>query len=123
MSAKFKLVPNPTFEHTVKIPRAGDEDAELQFTFKHHSLKDMKAIQNNFKDKLEKASKLKGEDKQEEAVRKLQLEFINALATGWEVEDEFCDENLNFMLDNYPRAFDAITTQYQAELWSIRQKR
>lgn len=123
MSAKFQLVPKSTFKHTVTIPRPGDDDAELQFTFNHMSIKKLNAEQKEFAAKHDKIGKIKDEEKRDAELSKLQVEFIKVLASGWEVEDDFSDENISFMLDNYPRAFDSITTQYQAELWAVRQKR
>lgn len=122
MSAIFSLVPNKTFDHTVKIPRPGADDAELQFTFNHHSLRDLKAKQKDMAKEYEKAGKIKDDDKRDEAALKLQAGFIMWLASGWEVADEFSEENIITMLVNYPRSFDAINTHYQAELWCIRSK-
>lgn len=122
MSAIFSLVPDSTFDHTVSIPRSGKDDAKLTITFNHHSLRDLKAKQKELAKQYEKNSKIKDEEARDEAGIKLQVEFIQWLATGWEVADEFSAANIQKMLEGYPRAFDAITTHYQAELWCIRSK-
>ncbi|QYA57218.1 hypothetical protein [Escherichia phage KW1E_UTAR] len=122
MSAIFSLVPNKTFDHTINIPRAGYDDAKLKMTFNHHSLRDLKAEQKTFAEAYEKVSKIKDEEKRDDEGRKLQVKFLQWLASGWEVADEFNEANILTMLENYPRSFDAITTQYQAELWCIRSK-
>ncbi|WP_228728815.1 phage tail assembly chaperone [Klebsiella michiganensis] len=41
MSAIFKLQPNPVFKADVAIPRAGEEDGVLNFTFKHRPIKEL----------------------------------------------------------------------------------
>ncbi|HCI6019538.1 TPA: hypothetical protein NPN74_001580 [Klebsiella quasipneumoniae subsp. quasipneumoniae] len=102
MATEFKLTPNPTFKATVKIPRAGDGDGELTFTFKHHPL-------NELADK----EKLEG---------KTALDFITEIATGWALGDEFNRENLETLMNNYPGALKAITETYYRELLGNREK-
>ncbi|VAK71359.1 Domain of uncharacterised function (DUF1789) [Enterobacter hormaechei] len=41
MATKFTLQPKPTFKANVSIPRAGDEDGVLTFTFNHKPLKEL----------------------------------------------------------------------------------
>lgn len=45
MAVKFTLVPSPTFKADVKIPRAGLDDGELTFTFKHLPLNEVSNIE------------------------------------------------------------------------------
>lgn len=123
MSAKFKFVPDATFEHTVYIPIAGAEDAALVMTFKHKSTRELSDEQKEFSKKYESAMKIKDEEKRVEAVKKIQVEFLRLFCAGWEVEEPFSDENIIQTMANYPRFFDALTSQYQAELYAVRQKR
>ena len=102
MAAKFTLQPNPTFKANVKIPRAGDEDGELTFTFKHMPL-----------DELSDLEKLDD---------KTALDFLVEITTAWALPDEFTRENLEVLLNNYPGALTAITETYYRELLGNREK-
>ena len=46
--AKFKLVADPTFKCKVLIPRAGQEDGEIEFTFKHYIPKELENFETEF---------------------------------------------------------------------------
>ncbi|WP_234007102.1 phage tail assembly chaperone, partial [Cronobacter turicensis] len=46
MTTRFTLQPKPTFKADVKIPRAGDEDGVLTFTFKHYPLDQLAKMEN-----------------------------------------------------------------------------
>lgn len=102
MASKFTLQPNPTFKANVKIPRAGDEDGELTFTFKHIPLKELAALE-------------KMDDK-------TALDFIEGITTAWALPDEFNRDNLDMLLNNYPGALQSITETYYRELLGNRQK-
>lgn len=124
MSAKFTLKPKATFDHTVYIPQPGAEDAELVITFKHKSLRDLKGLQKEFEAKVKAADKAnKTVEAKEKAAKELQLDFLFAIAEGWELADEFSREVLGGVMDDHARFFDSVSSQYQAELWAIRQKR
>lgn len=47
MATKFTLQPKPTFKANVSIPRAGDEDGVLTFTFNHKPLKELADWKNS----------------------------------------------------------------------------
>ena len=123
MSAKFKLVPNATFKHTVFIPMAGSEDAELEMTFKHKSTRGLADEQKAYAEKFDRVLKMKNAEKRDEEIVKIQIEFLRMFCAGWEVADEFSDENIATTMANYPRFFDSVCAQYQAELFAVRQKR
>lgn len=128
MTAKFKLVPGGTFKHKVEIPMAGtDELQKLEFVFKRLNTDELKDVQKNFQTRVEeldeqyKTTALSATER-DEILRPYMVEYVLAVAEGWELKDEFGAENLAVLLVNYPRAFEAISIQYQRELWSIRQK-
>lgn len=102
MATKFSLQPKPTFKANVLIPRAGDTDGELTFTFKHMPLKELSDLE-----KLDDKSA---------------LDFILEIATAWALPDEFNRENLETLLDNYPGALRAVTETYYRELLGNREK-
>ncbi|ELY4544122.1 hypothetical protein SNN69_002875 [Cronobacter sakazakii] len=102
MTTKFTLQPKPTFKANVTIPRAGDEDGVLTFTFKHHSLDNLAQL--------------------EKADEKTAADFLMDIVTGWALPDEFSRENLEILLNNYPGALKAITETYYRELLGNREK-
>ncbi|ELQ6264054.1 phage tail assembly chaperone [Cronobacter sakazakii] len=102
MTTRFTLQPKPTFKADVKIPRAGDEDGVLTFTFKHYPL-----------DQLAKMENLD---------EKTALDFVADIAVAWALPDEFSRENLETLLNNYPGALKAITETYYRELLGNREK-
>ncbi|WP_426448136.1 phage tail assembly chaperone [Siccibacter colletis] len=102
MPTKFTLQPKPTFKTTVKIPRPGEDDGELTFTFKHHPL-----------DVLADLEKLD---------EKTAIDFIAEIAEGWALPDEFNSENITMLMQNYPAAMAAITETYYRELLGNREK-
>lgn len=88
MATKFTLQPKPTFKANVSIPRAGDEDGVLTFTFNHKPLKELADLE-----------KLEG---------KTATDFLMEIIAGWALPDAFNAENLSVLLENYPAAMKAI---------------
>lgn len=102
MAAKFNLQPKPTFKADVTIPRAGDEDGVLTFTFRHKPIKELAALET-----------LEG---------KTALDFLTEITERWALPDEFSRDNLETLLDNYPGAMKAIVASYYRELTGNREK-
>lgn len=121
MAGKFKLIPNPTFTGVVVIPTPGSEEGvELGVTFNHLSMSKLLDLQKDFAERSEKLEKRKGYKPGDEA--ELMVEFLKVILSGWDIEDEFNDENLRVVVENHPRFFDSVSGQYQQALWSVRQK-
>ena len=102
MATKFTLQPKPTFKANVSIPRAGDEDGVLTFTFNHKPLKELAALET-----------MEG---------KTAVDFLVEITEGWALPDAFSQENLEVLLDNYPGAMKAIVRTYYSELTGNREK-
>ena len=126
MAAKFKLVPNPTFTIPVMIPRAGEEDGELKITFKHMKQEQLKAMQERFAEEIteiiEKANENTSPSGLELIQQPIMVKFLMEIACGWDLSDEWSEENLMMLTSSFPRAFDTITVAYQNELWCLRKK-
>lgn len=101
--AKFKLVAEPTFKCEVLIPRAGLEDGKIEFTFKHHVLKELTDIEKELEGKPV-------------------IDFLLKIASGWSLEEEFNEENLDILLQNYPASGAAIIKTYSSEFFGVREK-
>lgn len=102
MTAKFKLVPNPTFQASVSIPVPGGETGTLNITFKHRPLKELTALE------LEEGK----------TIPSLLVDLID----GWALPEPFSAENLDTLLNNYPQAGQAIMKTYYEELLGAREK-
>ncbi|MCX2442382.1 phage tail assembly chaperone [Citrobacter freundii] len=48
---QFSLIPNPTFSATASIPQAGKEDGKLTFTFRHKTLEELRAMDEQLQKK------------------------------------------------------------------------
>ena len=103
MAAKLKLCPDPTFKAYVQVPVPGAGTAPVQFTFKHRSREQVLAW-------LE-------EDKEAGDVP-----TVKAVAIGWDLDDEFNDENIAKLCSNYAGAGFAIVQTYLDELRGARAK-
>lgn len=100
--AKLKLVADPSFKLKVAIPVPGAGTSDVEFTFKHKTKDDAKAW-------LEKEE---GSD----------AESILAIASGWNLDDEFNAENIAILCQSYAGAAVAIVQAYLAELRGARTK-
>lgn len=101
MSAKFKLDPNPTFDAPVPVPVHGKGTHNVRFTFKHMSKDQLADVSASAKDMTE-------------------VESIKAVALGWELDDEFNDENIQKLIQNYQGAGSAIISTYLSEIRQAR---
>jgi len=102
MATKFTLQPKPTFKANVTIPRAGEDDGVLTFTFNHKPLKE-----------LVEQEKMEG---------KSVTDFLLEIIAGWALPEAFNAENLALLLENYPASVRAISETYYRELMGQREK-
>lgn len=102
MTAKFQLQPKPTFKATVSIPRPGEADGELTFTFRHKPIKELSALET-----------MDG---------KSSVDFLDSIIEAWALPDTLSRENIEVLLDNYPSATRAIISTYYKELTGNREK-
>lgn len=98
---KLKLKANPTFTASVGIPIPGGEPAPVVFTFRHRT----KAEHEKFVT---------------ESKTLPEVDYVLAVAEGWDLEDAFTRENVELLLENYHRAGAAIAIAYTKELLSAK---
>lgn len=98
---KLKLVPNPTFELSVPVPVPGSEPVAVVFKLKHQSRDEFKKFLNEL-DSME-----------DEAIFK-------KLVAGWELEDEFNDENIDKLIQNYLGVVRVVLNEYINEQGALR---
>lgn len=97
----FKLNPEPTFKASVRIPVPGGESESVEFTFKHRTKTQIKAFPAECKDKPDD-------------------EVVKMCVVAWGLDDQFNDENVARLVENYPRAAWAIVEAYLGELTRAR---
>ena len=99
--AKLKLNPDPTFKAKVAIPVPGAKPAHVEFTFKHKTRQHVLAWL---------------EDRREDD----EVGVFREIVAGWELDDEFSDENIKRLCDNYAGAGFAVLNTYLDELRGAR---
>lgn len=100
---KFTLGALPDFKLPVTFTMPNGEDAKIVFTVRHMSSKeiqDMYAQEGGMKDK----------------------EFITNIAVGWDLEEEFNEENAAKLVQYYPSAAYNLTSTYVKALAGHRAK-
>lgn len=103
--ARLKLNPEPTFKAKVGVPVPGGRTAEVEFTFQYRS-----------KSELAKWHDEVREFPQDVAEATLLRTFV----LGWDLDDEFNDENIRRLCDAYPGAASAAMDVYLRESWGAR---
>ncbi|HGE8424978.1 TPA: phage tail assembly chaperone [Serratia marcescens] len=116
MMAEFTLNPTPTFSIDVVIPRAGSEDGILTFSFKHKKRSQLETLEKSLREATEQQLEAGSYNNEPMA------DFLHEICDGWALPDMLNRESIITLLDNYPRAFDAIATAYTKELMVVREK-
>jgi hypothetical protein len=101
--AKLKLTANPTFKAKVGIPVAGEKPVEVEMEFKHRT----KSALNEFI---------------ETRAGKTDLESFLDMVVGWELTDEFNNDSVETLLENYAGAGLATFETYINQLVQARTK-
>ena len=99
--SKFSLTPSPTFKCIVEIPVPGGRSAPVEFTFKGRTRDQFEEFMTGLKS--EKPD-----------------ELVMQLATGWDLDEAFEQDNVDKLTQNYMGAGLAIWTKYVAELTKAR---
>lgn len=107
--SRLKLIPDPSFAARVSIPVPGKKPVEVEFTFKYRS-----------RDEVESLCKML--DTREDNPLKTDTALIMAVASGWELVDEFNKENVDQFVQSYIAAPALIFEAYLKELTGNRQK-
>ena len=98
---KFTLAVKPTFTAKVAIPVPGADAEKVEFTFKARTKDAFAEFVQSIKDKDD-------------------VELIQMVASGWELEDAFEPENIELLCQNYLGAARAVVETYIAELTQAR---
>lgn len=101
--AKLTLKANPTFQAKVGVPVAGAEDQEVLLTFKHRT---KKALAEFVKSRAKKSD----------------IESFMEMVEGWDLEDEFSQDNVDELLENHIGLAVNTYRTYIDELTKAREK-
>lgn len=104
--AKLKLNPEPTFKAKVKIPVPGGAPVPVEFTFKHKGRAELKEWLTVPQDGPQESESF----------------YVRQFVAGWELDDEFSDDNIERLCDSYPGAASAILDAYIDEMRGARAK-
>lgn len=103
---KLSLKADTTFQALVKIPRLGQEPADVTFTFKHRTRDEFQALEQRDSELLKRV--LAGE----EVELPPDEEKVMELACGWDLDDAFTVENVRALCQHYIGACPAIVKAY-----------
>lgn len=99
--AKLSLVPNPLFSVDVGIPIPGvKEPTPVAFEFKHKG----KTALNAFRETVDFSAD------------GITVAHVREMASSWGIEDEFSDENIGKLLEEFPGSGLAIYARFMGEL-------
>lgn len=93
----------PDFPLPVKFVLPNGVEATMVFTVKALTSSELNAV-------LKDASNQTG------------AQFVKSLASGWELEDDFNDENLDKLVDRYPSVVGGLISTYTQALAGYRVK-
>lgn len=99
--AKFTLTASPTFTSKVSIPVPGSKAVPVEFKFKGRTKDEFKKFLETMTDH---------ED----------LHVVLEMASGWDLEDVFNEDNVEKLLQNYIGSGRAIIEKYINELSAAR---
>jgi hypothetical protein len=102
--AKLKLTADPTFRAKVPVPIPGAGTADVEFTFKHRTNKELQAYI--------------------EAIESDQpdTKIVMDVASGWDLDDTYTAENVEKLCESYAGAGLAVFQTYVRELRGARAK-
>ncbi len=131
MAAKIKLdldAPEGfTFPQAVKIPNEAGKKLEVTFDFIYRDREAFARLQDEFMSKAEEAfglaQQLQGGEQTAPSMVEIQaralardVEAVQQVASGWNLDSEFNAENLTKFLKRYPGAGMAVITAYKTSL-------
>ena len=116
--AKIKIAQNPKFTAVVQIPRIGAEPVPVEFQFRYQ---DRVALAEMF-DQWNKARDAWAEKAKEEGVSwkdatdaeiKLQADQLKDIVVGWDLDDEFSDDAILYLVRTCTGAPKAVIDAFQ----------
>ncbi|WP_223538792.1 phage tail assembly chaperone [Pseudomonas sp. BF-R-12] len=113
--AKFTLIQNPTFKTDVMLPTVGGNPENVEFEFKYRDrteLADLYAEWDERHKELGAKSQEVGLKQFTALLIDLQVQQLKAIVQGWDVEEEFTEENLRILVRSISAAPSAVLGAY-----------
>lgn len=98
----FSLNPDPTFTIAVKIPVAGGKTTAIDVTYKHMTRTEVDEYLERNKDRDD-------------------VESAMDIMAGWGLTEEFNQENVARLFENYGGSGRAVIQTYLREIWGARE--
>ena len=118
MAKKFSIKRDPTFTTTVNLPAPGQAPVPVSFTFKwmdRESLAKFHDERVNFAQEfMEKAKDTKSNADLAKFVIDFEVPQLKSIIVGWDIEEEFNDENLRALVESGSELPAAIVNGYLA---------
>lgn len=120
MAKKFSIKRDPTFKATVNLPSPGQEPVPVEFTFKWMDRKELTKFNDDryqfFVTKVPDYAKEEGVTGIDVAQFVIDYEVpqLKAIIAGWDIEEEFNDENLQALVESGSELPAAIVNGYLA---------
>jgi len=117
---KFSIKRDPTFKATVNLPSPGQELVPVEFTFKWMDRKELTKFNEEryqfFVNKVPAYAKEDGVTGIDVAQFVIDYEVpqLKAIVVGWDIEEEFNDENLTTLVESGSELPAAIVAGYLA---------
>jgi hypothetical protein len=100
--AKLSLIADPTFSASAPIPVPGSDPVPVSFTFKHRTRDELKTFVKD------------------EAPNLADVDLLQAIATGWELDEAYTPENIAIFCQHRHAASAEIWRTYLRELTQAR---
>lgn len=116
--ARFSLKMDPTFKAKVGLYVPGKGEEKVEFEFKGRTRTELAALSKEMADAAENAPDLSGMSAEEATQISIEREagMLMAIAVGWELDDDFNEENVKRLLQKCPMATDAVMKRYLQEV-------
>jgi hypothetical protein len=98
----LRLNPEPTFQAKVGIPIPGAPAESVEMTFRHRTVGELTEYQTQVRAGMS------------------DVDIVKSCVLGWSLADEFCDDNIRRLVQNYHGAAFAIADTYLRELMGAR---
>ena len=113
---KIKLGnPPKDFKRKITIELLDGTKGDVEFTFKYRTRSEYADLMDATLN-AEKDAPVKKEETAKEAFERIgegTVSFIKEIATGWDLEEEFNDENIKTLIDTYPAVTVAASESYR----------
>lgn len=110
----ISITSSKSFHSTVIIPRAGDNDGVLDVVFRDKGRSHIVSLDKLVNDVLDKSKDIEYVNQNDDYA-----DYLMSIIESWGLPDELSRDNIIKLLDNYPRAFDAIVLNYAHKIMCL----